>query len=317
MDKYHLVIDCSYWQQALGFGEFKEYVEGIIPRSTYGTWKDLKFREHVKEAVDFGYDHIATFAWFRPMQDVKAQISAVRAQLEDTPVNFVLADIEESSRLSGDMFPRYSPDQLNDLVWQFVSGLETLGVNVGIYTRSTWVDSYCPKLVTWMYRYPVWLASYPFAKGRLYMSWRQMLDNYAPKTFSPYYVKTWGFPKTDTDAWQFSGDKFVLPGIYQSESRTTLTPIDLDFVSDRFFTLMTIRDTDVPIPDPISYIKYRCMAAWGMKIRVAPRADAVDTGLRISYMREFKVYEETKADGYTWGRIDTNQWTALNWSVKI
>lgn len=316
MDGYRLMIDCSYWQQALGFGEFKDYVDGLIPRSTYGTWKDKKFKEHVKGAVDFGYKHIATFSWFRPMQNVKAQIDAVRQQLDGTPINFVWADIEESSRISYDTFPRYSPDQLNDLAWQFVSGLGTLGVKVGIYTRSTWVNSYCPKMVNWMYRYPVWLASYPFQKGRVYMSWREMLDKWAPKVFSPYYVKTWDFPKNRTSVWQWSGDKFVLPGIYQSEQRTKLTPIDLDYASEEVFQQMRILD-GVPIPDPVPYVEYRCMAAWGMKVRVAPDPDAVDTGIRIHYQQKFKVFEETVYGGYKWGMIGSNQWVALNWSVKI
>ena len=315
MEGYKLVIDCSYWQQALGFGEFKEYVKGVVFRSTYGTWKDKKFKEHVKGAIDFGYKHVATYSWFRPMQSVKAQIETVKMQIDNTPVDFVLADIEESSRISYDNFPRYSPEQLNDFAWQFVSGLETLGVKVGIYTRSTWVDKYCPKLVEWMYRYPVWLASYPFAKGRLAMSWRYLLDHYAPKVFSPYYVKSWGFAKDRTDMWQWSGDKFVLPGIYREEARLSLLPVDLNYASDEFFDLMQIRDEVILEPEP--YETYRNLATWGMKIRVAPSANAVDTNLRIPYFSTFKVYEKVVADGYTWGRISMGQWVALKWSIKV
>jgi len=316
MDGYKLVIDCSYWQQALGFGEFKDYVDGLVFRSSYGTWKDKKFHEHVRGALDFGYKNIAAYAWFRPMQNVKAQLETVRYQLDTTPVDFVLADIEESSRISYDNFPRYSSEELNDLVWQFVSGLETLGVKVGIYTRSTWVNAYCPKLVEWMYRYPVWLASYPFEKGRLAMSWRYMLDHYAPKTFSPYYVKTWNFPKDRTDMWQWSGDKFVLPGIYREEARLSLLPVDLNYASEDFWNLMTF-DKVIDSKPVELYETYRNLASWGMKIRVAPSANAIDTNLRIPYFQTFKVYEKVNADGYVWGRISMGQWVALKWSIKV
>lgn len=317
MKNYHLVIDASYWQQALGFGEFRDYVDGFTFRSSYGTYRDPKFKEHVKNAMGFGYENIAAYAWFRPMQNVKAQIETVRQQLDGTPVNFVLADIEESSRISYDNPPRYSPDQLNDLAWQFVSGLETLGVIVGIYTRSTWVSAYCPKLVDWMYRYPVWLASYPYASGRVSTSWREMLERYAPKTFSPYYVKSWNFPKERTDAWQFSGDKFVLPGIYANEQKSRLMPVDLNYASSEFFDMMKI-DGEAPAPPaPEPYETYRCLAVYGMKVRVAPALRAVDTGLRIRLGQTFRVFETVKADGYTWGRLEHGNWTALNWSVKV
>lgn len=316
MKNYHLVIDASYWQQALGYGEFKDYVDGLVFRSAYGTWKDNKFHEHVKGALDFGYKNIATYAWFRPMQNIKAQIETVRYQLYKTPLDFVLADIEESSMISYDTFPRYSPDRLNDLAWQYVSGLETLGVKVGIYTRSTWVDSYCPKLVEWMYRYPVWLASYPFQKGRLAMSWRYMLDHYAPKTFSPYYVKTWNFSKDRTDMWQWSGDKFVLPGIYREEAKISLLPVDLNYASEEIFKLMEVGEMPEFKPEE-PYETYKCLATMGMKIRVGPSVNAIDTNLRIPYLKSFKVYEKINAEGYTWGRISMGQWVALKWSIKI
>lgn len=316
IDGYNLVCDCSYWTQALGWQELKPYVKGFIFRATYGIAPDTMFKTHLAGALDNGYDHIAAYAWFRPNQNVKQQLDVLREQLRDTPIKVVYADIEQSSMWYLDYLPRYDPTKLNDLIWQYMSGLPLLGIEPAVYSRATWIGSYCPAFADWMWRYPTWLASYPFDRTAVYLTWDQLLQIYAPKVFSPYYLKTWTFPKERTDVWQWSGDKFILPGVYGNVEKTKLMPIDLNYISDAAFGRMFIGEYTPPEPEP-AYVWYQCFAAWGMKIRTAPLANAPDTGMRISYLTKFKVYETVNADGYEWGKLGDQKWTALNWSKKI
>lgn len=313
MDGYGLVVDASYYQPKISFENLRETINGWVFRCTFGTTLDTRFKEHVRKAMEAGFTNISAYAWFRPDQDIKAQVSAVRSQLEGTPVKFVWIDCEQHGMTYMNFPPIFSPNTLLDKIYQFAEGLKTLGVEIGIYTRATWVTSYCKPLMTYMYKFPVWLASYPFGKGLVVLSWEMLIGAYAPKVFAPYFTPGWS--NRTADGWQWSGDKFVLPHIYARADMSLLSPSDLNYFSNSVIEKWKIGYIS---PAPLEhYTLWRCMASLGMKVRTGPFITASDTGTRISFIQTFKVYEKASGLGYNWGRIGENQWVSLNWSKEV
>lgn len=313
---YKLVLDASYYQQAFDFDKLKPWVSGFIFRSLFGVWKDPKFKEHTSRAVDAGYDRLATYAWMRPDENIKLQLERLGEQLYNSPIKVVAVDVEQHGITHFNFHPFYSPERLSDLAWQYISGLTTMGLVPAIYSRTTWIEAYAKPLWNWIFRYPVWMASYPFAKGRIALTWETLIERYAPKAFSPYLPKNWTASQGVVDAWQWSGDKFLLPGIYKNEAKTAGIAVDLNYVSDTFADMMKIGSFVPPLPEP-EHETWLCLAPLGMKVRQTPYASGVDTTIRIRFNEQFKVFWKVQSDGYLWGKLGEGRWTALSWSKKI
>ena len=83
-----------------------------------------------------------------------------------------------------------------------------------IYTGKWWWEPNMSPAPAWVSNYDFWLASYPYAPGRVDITW-EVLPTVLPTG--------WAQPVTNGRKpliWQFSGDKFVLPGV--------VGPIDLN-----------------------------------------------------------------------------------------
>jgi lysozyme len=76
-----------------------------------------------------------------------------------------------------------------------------------IYTGSWWWEPNMSPTPGWAAGYDFWLASYPYAPGKVEITWEQ-LPNYLP---SGWVQPVSGGRKARI--WQFSGDKFSLPGV--------------------------------------------------------------------------------------------------------
>lgn len=315
---YKLTLDISYYQQAMDWVYLKQYVDGFVFRVTYGVHKDTKFKEHVKNALDAGYTHLACYAWLRPDQNIKSQLDAIRDHLYGTPIKFVFVDLEQHGQGYLNLPPTYSGEVMSDKAWQMLSGLTTMGLTPAIYTRSTWIEAHARPMKTWMYRFPTWLASYPFASGRISLSWEELFERYAPKAFSPYYHSSWGSHLRKAQMWQWSGDKFVLPGVYADIMKSRNMPVDLNYTSNELFELFRVANDSNPLPEPPvqQYETWKNFSLLSMVVRNAPSKTATDTGARIRFNELFKVFEKVNADNLQWGKVAANAWVALNWSRK-
>jgi GH25 family lysozyme M1 (1,4-beta-N-acetylmuramidase) len=80
-----------------------------------------------------------------------------------------------------------------------------------IYSRSEFIEVDATPALSWCLNYPLWLASYPFQDGRLELTWDQF------KTLipagGPWFPKDWPDKTHKWTFWQFSGDKFITPGL--------------------------------------------------------------------------------------------------------
>jgi hypothetical protein len=313
-----LIVDAAYHQDKIDFGLLRPFVDGFIFRANYGTFADPKFVEHVNRAVDAGFKHIGLYSFLRPDQDIKAQIDVMRGQYNKVPfIRFTSSDQEQHGHTYLNLPPYYSPDKLSSLGHQHIEALATLGLRQSIYTRTTWVDSYAKPAYKWMQDYTVWLASWPYKTGVVYTDWQTLIDVYAPKAFAPYRTAESKKYALNVGLWQWSGDKFTLPGIYGAGGK--LSAVDLNFVSDDIFSLMETGTYSPPPTEEAHEIWKNNLAVLSMVVRDAPTTKGTDTKERIKLGQTFPVYEKKTADGYTWGRIDptVSKWVALKWSAKV
>jgi len=76
-----------------------------------------------------------------------------------------------------------------------------------IYTGKWWWEPNMSPAAPWVGNYDFWIASYPYAAGRVDLTWEQ-LPTILPTGWAPAVTNG-----RKPIIWQFSGDKFFLPGI--------------------------------------------------------------------------------------------------------
>lgn len=228
MDGYKLVLDVSH-HQTFDYDLVKQHVDGFIIRTAFGKEADSLFQKHYDGFKD---KPCAGYQWFRPDQDVSAQIETVKVLCEGKTIRCIFSDQEQEGRYNIPL-TTFPAGVLNEKAHEHITGLELHGFEMGIYSRATWISQFVPHMTDWMYDYNVWLASWPFASGAITTSWEELMSTWAPKIFSPFFTMGWPADKKRADAWQWSGDKFIVPGIFTKDGIPRST--DLNFVSDALF----------------------------------------------------------------------------------
>lgn len=242
---YKLVLDVSH-HQTFNYDLVKKYVDGFIIRFGFGISPDTLANKHYD---GFKEKPCAGYQWFRPDQDVKAQIELVKVKTAGKDIKVFFSD-QEQQGMYGVPLSTYSPALLSDRARQHVEGLALHGFDMGIYSRATWISQYAKPMLEWITKYHMWLASWPYAKGAITTSWEELINYWAPKTFSPFYASDWPSTAKTAQAWQWSGDKFIVPGIYTTQG--VPRSADFNYVSDALFErFKTGEIIQPPVIDPL------------------------------------------------------------------
>lgn len=116
-----------------------------------------------------------------------------------------------------------------------------------LYSANWFIKSYAPSMEMWTPDHLGWSASYPYAAGRVTCTWEEFYDKWLP----PANAKIPTLNCKQRPFWQFSGDKFILPG--------THSPMDLNFFMGingggctraDLYTWLGIPDNGAPPVDP-------------------------------------------------------------------
>lgn len=239
----NVVIDISKWQWNLDYKGLKEHspVKAVVVKCSQGKIVDERSATHLAglQAVKMP---AGVYHWYDPYVDVKDQLEVIRATLIKHPqVRFVTIDVEQYGYTYRNLPPIKDAQWLSDKIYSLVTGVKTLGVNVGIYTRALLILEKFKPMLNWLYDpsldISVWLASWPFDGTAVSTTWDALMSTWAPKTFLPYYSNNWPTDKRHADAWQWSGDKFLLPFIMNSNNK--LSAVDLNYFSDETLARFT------------------------------------------------------------------------------
>jgi lysozyme len=223
-NQYCLGVDVSHWQAQVEWPQL--YAAGVrfaIVKASQGNYRrDPLLHTHVRGAAAAGM-LCGVYHWFDPSNSPASQITNLQVHLKGVDFDFCALDVEQywqdweewkrqavTRRFSGEVISQGSLEMAHKLrAWSAKPVL--------IYTRASFVTEYAPQMAAWLPDWPLWLAHYPYPGGRESLGWQVLKQNWAPAIPAPLLPARC----TDWDFWQFSGDKFVLPGCQ--------SPLDLNF----------------------------------------------------------------------------------------
>ena len=262
MGYFNVVADLSHWQYYIDYAALKAagILKGVVVKCSQGKSVDTLFDTHAMGFIDQRMP-TAAYHWFDPYVDLKLQLDLIRSQTSKYPaIQAVMIDAEQFGWTSSNLVPYKDPLWLSINLLAMVTGIQTMGLDVMLYSRTALVMERFKYLVVsepnnqastnWLYRPELniikWMASYPFGNTVVTCTWGELMTSWAPKVFSPYIASTWPTSYRYFDAWQWSGDKFVLP--YFKNSAGGATAIDLNYFSDEALARFT-EPAAPPSPD--------------------------------------------------------------------
>lgn len=318
-----LGVDVSGWNPNI---DWKLLWEGgvrfAIVKLTQGTSSVTNLAEdHIKKARDVGMV-VAGYHWNDPMLDDNKQIDFFASQLEKHNIELGFVDVEQywqdwtefyaMLRGDGTITKFISSTRISQSAYNMMTGLRNRGFNSQIYTRWSFIDARSPVMKLWIPPEESWYAHYPYATGKVSISWDDIKLGgiwypRIPQPTLPSGVK-WKM-------WQFSGDKFVLPG-------TGGIPIDLNYfngdeneLSKYFGTSEIIQPEPIPPTEPeeppvTGVVLPKLNVIKNVNIRPTPSTAIKETRTRqvgeIVNVEEIKVH----AINNIWVR-DKEGWSAL------
>lgn len=235
-DERLVVVDVSKYQPRLDYEVLAAAgVRGLIARCSYGLQTDRLFRMHVEGARGAGM-FVGAYHWFDPMLSVYDQAHLMWKQVEWASTNgepgggvsFAAVDVEqywqdwrefELRKVTKFIPGKVISSRAREMCMRVRAYTERTAlepVRAGdrshipalVYTRASFVQSWAPEMSGWIGDWDLWLAMYPYSKVKVTTSWEEFRGKWLPKLEGPKLPpggRSWRL-------WQFSGDKFSLPG---------------------------------------------------------------------------------------------------------
>ena len=209
-------VDVSQWQARVDWGLlFEKGVRFAIVKVSQGNYFIDPMRvKHVQGARDGGMV-VGVYHWHDPLCSVESQVSQFERAIDGLEFDFSALDVEQqwasweewskhaiTKKISGKVISQTSE--------QFGKRMRSMtGKPVLIYTRTSFVDEHAPEMKAWLPGWDTWLAYYPYRPGRVSLGWEVLKRDLLPTIQHPSIPAGCGSWRL----WQWSGDKFVLPGV--------------------------------------------------------------------------------------------------------
>ncbi len=310
-DDKMLWVDVSHYQKDLDYRTLAAGgVKGLVARVGFRASADATYRRHIDGAREAGM-RTAAYHWFDPTIKLSVQRDLLLRHIRPSEIDFLTCDVEQywqdwrewyaARNGTGKITKFISPSVISNLARAMI---ETYAYYVHpvtvLYTSRSFVLSYAPAMTRWITanQTPLWLAQYPYSRTPVTTTWEEL----------PIYYPILSGPRALTDNWmfwQFSGDKFRLPGVKG--------PIDLNFFNGTERQYEIWRKTGaVPVTlEPVQMrLRYRVL------IRKEPRVGATILG-RLEPGQVIDVLETKRIGEEVWRRHSLG-WSASYWrSVQL
>jgi GH25 family lysozyme M1 (1,4-beta-N-acetylmuramidase) len=185
---------------------------------------------HSQDAVNAGV-WLAYYHWLDPIYSGKEQADYMLKAVNRYPYKAIAVDIEQwwsdwgawedwryctnplEKAALYELIPTLTPAKINSCAAAFVHRVKEVrpDIQVIIYTRASYIIEYCKLLMSWISAYPIWYAYYPFSGEAITTSWQDFLERWIPQT-EPKFPRGYPIDLQNWYLWQFTGDKFTLPG---------------------------------------------------------------------------------------------------------
>lgn len=304
-----LVPDVSRWNDHLDMSELINGGVKAVILGFYKKWVPFKYvlNDNCKRIADqvvasglplMGYKYY--YCAEDPVKDADWFIEA----MSPYPVKFAWADCE-------DVKPGYSTTFRSEQARRFMLALHAGFPKSGIYTARWYLDGYAPGMNTWLAHYQTWIAQWKYQPSlKTSMSWEELKKNWLPN----YDVlATSGMLPENFMGHQFTGDRCILPGVYDYYNRRQ--PLDVSVFNADFIN--SLGDSTPPFPPPPppnpDFTQYRVLS-WQLNVRAGPGA-----GFGILYtVKQNAILDVTNAvsvNGYV--RLTDGNWVYAAYLTKI
>ncbi len=245
-----LGIDVSRWQSKVDWPLLKSNgVEFVFIKATQGNYMtDQMMVKHAEGASKAGMI-IGFYHWCDPTVSAESQALYFLNAISGLPYKMLSFDVEQQW---GD-WKEWSNGRVTKIVSPAVISqngkivVETCAkktnVPLIVYTRASFINTYAKPAQSWLPKYPLWLAHYPYNSSTVRTTWQDFTTKYKPSIPGPALPAgstKWAF-------WQFTGDKFILPGCD--------TLLDINYFNGELNDLRKfagLSATSVPINPPTS-----------------------------------------------------------------
>ncbi|NLF50920.1 MAG: hypothetical protein GX577_07265 [Leptolinea sp.] len=210
-----LGIDVSRWQAKVDWSLMKSNgVEFVFIKATQGNYMtDQMMVKHVEGASKAGMI-VGLYHWCDPTVDAESQALYFLNAISGLPYKMLSADVEQqwgdwkewsNGRVTKILSPNVISDNAKKIVETWSKRTKAPAV---VYSRASFINSYAKPAQSWLSKYPLWMAHYPYKSSTVRTTWQDFQTNYKPSISGPALPagsSKWTF-------WQFTGDKFILPG---------------------------------------------------------------------------------------------------------
>jgi lysozyme len=211
-----LGIDVSRYQDIVDWDLLKSKgVEFAIVKATQGNYStDPKLVEYVKEAHAAGMI-VGAYHWCDPTVAADEQAQYFLDNINDLAVDFVAVDVEQqwadwNEWKNRQVTKLLTPQKISDTASRIIAAWKAkLKTPIVVYTRTSFVEEFAKPMGGWLAKFPLWLAYYPYKAGVVRTAWDIFLTEYKPQITGP----TLPSGCTQWTFWQFTGGKFILPGV--------------------------------------------------------------------------------------------------------
>ncbi len=219
-----LGVDVSHWQRSVDWKLLRKAgVSFANIKASQGTQvSDQLLHTHFSGARNAGMV-TGVYHWVDPILPAARQIDHFMDVCSGLDFDFAALDVEQywqswQEWAKHKVVRCFEPEGISACVREAAQTLRAaITKPVVIYTRTSFVLTYAEPMQDWLSGWPLWLAFYPYPHGQVNVSWESLRREHLPKIKGPDLpggASDWHF-------WQFSGDRFVLPGAD--------SPLDLTF----------------------------------------------------------------------------------------
>jgi lysozyme len=219
-----LGVDVSRWQRTVEWNTLRDAgVSFAVVKASQGTRLiDPLLRTHLEGARSVGMV-TGVYHWADPTQPARDPVDHFLRVSSGLAYDFAALDVEQEWQswqewAAKKVIRRLLPEQISSHARETAEMLRAAANKpVLLYTRPSFVKDYALPMQYWLPEWPLWLAYYPYPSSRVYVTWEDLIQRHLPKIAGPKLPPG----GTDWRIWQFSADRFVLPGVSG--------PLDLNF----------------------------------------------------------------------------------------
>jgi hypothetical protein len=193
-----------------------------------------------------------------PVRDADWYVDA----MQPYPVKWAWGDYE-------DIMVGPTPDMRSEQARRFSLQLRSRFPASGVYSAKWYVDGLAPAMNIWLPNYKMWIAHYRYQPSlKTPMSWEELKANWLPN----YDVlASAGMLETQLAGHQFTGDRAMLPGVYDYYNRRM--PLDVSvFKADFIASLGSGVLPPLPPTPPVATCTEYIVLSWALNVRTGPGA---------------------------------------------